>query len=196
MEDSVCADINDLLHRLERVLWLVTTQTGARRNGLIATFVTPASIDYRQPRMMVGIANHHYTHELLEHSGAMALHLLKESQLEWVWRFGTQSGRTSDKFDCLETRRASYGSPVLVDALGWVEGVVETKMDIGDRTVYLVNLVDGQHGDLTVQPLTEGRMRALAPPDKRKLLEQLLRRDTGIDARKIERWRRGPAARD
>jgi flavin reductase (DIM6/NTAB) family NADH-FMN oxidoreductase RutF len=189
MEDSVCVDINDLLQRVERVLWLVTSQMGARRNGLIATFVTAASIVQRQPRMVVGIANHHYTHELIEHSGLMALHLLKESQLDWVWRFGTQSGRTTNKFAGLATRRASHGSPVLVDAMGWVEGLVETKMHTGDRTVYLIELVDGQHGDLTEQPLTEARLRELAPPDKRNLLKQLLRRDANIDARNIQSWR-------
>jgi flavin reductase (DIM6/NTAB) family NADH-FMN oxidoreductase RutF len=189
MEDSVCVDINDLLQRVERVLWLVTSQMGARRNGLIATFVTAASIVYRQPRIVIGIANHHYTHELIENSGVMALHLLKESQLDWVWRFGTQSGRTTNKFAGLATRRARYGSPVLVDAMGWVEGLVETKMRTGDRTVYLIELVDGQHGDLTEQPLTETRMRELAPPDKQNLLAQLLRRDAGIDAYNIKGWR-------
>lgn len=103
--------------------------TGDRRNGLITTFVTPASIVPRQPRLVVGIANHHYTHELIEHSGTLTLHLLKASQLDWVWRFGTQSGRTIDKFSTLETRRARHDSPVLVDAMAWVEGVVEAKMD-------------------------------------------------------------------
>ena len=190
MKDSVCNDINNLLNRLDRVLWLVTTQAGTRRNGLIATFVTPASIVYQQPRMVVGIAIQHYTRELVESSGSMALHLIQESQLDWVWRFGTQSGRTADKFQSIETRRARHGSPVLADAMGWVEGVVEAKMDTGDRTIYLIKLMDGQYGDLTEPPLTEARMYALAPTDKQKLLEQLLQDDAVLDTRRIEAWRR------
>jgi flavin reductase (DIM6/NTAB) family NADH-FMN oxidoreductase RutF len=173
----------------------VTTQDGTRRNGLIATFVTPASIVYRQPRLVVGIANHHYTHELIENSGTMALHLIKESQLDWVWRFGTQSGRKIDKFATLETRRAQHGSPVLVEALGWVEGVVESKMKTGDRTIYLLDLVDGYDSGTSDCPLTEARLRALASTAKRQLLEQLLLQDADIDAQRIETWRRDAGAR-
>ena len=190
MQDPVYTEINRFLQRLERVLWLVTTQDGTRRNGLIATFVIPASIVYRQPRLVVGIANHHYTHELIENSGTMAMHLLKESQLDWVWRFGTQSGRTTDKFTALETRRARHGSPVLAEALGWVEGVVESKMNTGDRTVYLLKVVDGYDSGTSDCPLTEARLRALAPRDKRQLMERLLRQDADIDAQHIETWRR------
>src|SRR4051794_28161309 len=78
----------ELLRRLDRELWLVTAGSGGRRGGLIATFVSQASIVPEMPRMIVGLAQQHHTRELVEASGAFALHLLGEDQVEWVWRFG------------------------------------------------------------------------------------------------------------
>ena len=76
---------------LDREVWLVTAQAGERRSGLIATFVSQASIVPDLPRLVLGVAKPHYTCELIEASGAFALHLLGEEQVELVWRFGLES---------------------------------------------------------------------------------------------------------
>src|SRR6516225_9780017 len=74
--DSTAA--STLIAWLDRELWLVTSQAGDRRGGLIATFVNPASIVADLPRMLVGLARQHHTWEVVEASGAFALHLLGE----------------------------------------------------------------------------------------------------------------------
>lgn len=190
MEDYKYIGINRFLNSLDPALWVITSSEGKRRNAMIATFVSPASILYEQPRMIVGIARHHFTHELIEISGVMALHLIRESQLDWIWRFGTQSGRNTDKFTSLETHKAQTGSPILDEAIGWLDCEVETKMDAGDRTIYVLKVVDGGYSNTTDQPLTVKRMRALAPPDKLKRLTQLLHQDGIIDERNIKDWRK------
>src|SRR3954468_13889347 len=96
---------------LNRELWLVPAQAGGRRGGLIATFVNQASIVPDLPRMLVGLARQHHTWELVEASGAFALHLLGEAHLELVWRFGLHSGHDLDKFEGLEVGAAVTGSP-------------------------------------------------------------------------------------
>src|SRR6516225_194631 len=93
-----------LFARTDRELWLLTAAAGGRRGGLIATFVSQASIVPDLPRVVVGIAKQHHTWGLIEASGAFALHLLSADELDWVWRFGLQSGRDSDKLDGLATR--------------------------------------------------------------------------------------------
>ncbi len=129
---------------LDRELWLVTASAGGRRGGLIATFVNEASIVADMPRMLVGLAKQHHTHELVEASGAFALHLLGEDQLDWVWRFGLQSGRSADKFAGLDVQTAATGSPLLKNAVGWLDCRVEERLDGGDRTVYLAEVVQSR----------------------------------------------------
>src|SRR5262249_8712472 len=49
-----------LLGQVDRALWLVTARAGARRGGLIATFVCDASLVGDLPRALVGLARHHH----------------------------------------------------------------------------------------------------------------------------------------
>src|SRR5438045_1414450 len=89
--------IAGLFAALDREVWLVTAAAGGRRGGLIATFVNQASIVPDLPRVVIGLARQHHTWELVEASGAFALHLLGEEHLDLVWRFGLPSGRIVDK---------------------------------------------------------------------------------------------------
>src|SRR5215831_579920 len=89
--------IRKVYTQLDPPLWLVTAAYGGRRGGLIATTVTQASIVESMPRQLITVGKHHNTHELIEGSGAFAMHLIDETQLDLVWRFGLQSGRDVDK---------------------------------------------------------------------------------------------------
>lgn len=173
---------------LDREIWLVTAQADTRRGGLIATFVNQASIVPELPRMLVGLSRRHHTWELIEQSNAFALHLLGEQHIDWVWRFGLESGRAQDKLHDLRTRPSHTGSPVLESAIGWLDCRVESRMDSGDRTVYLAEVVQS---DVTAfsRPLTFQRMLQLAPPARLAELKRQLHRDSEIDAQAIRKWR-------
>ncbi len=151
-----------LIAWLDREIWLVTAQAGRRRSGLIATFVNPASIVPDLPRMLIGLSRLHYTWELVELSGALALHLLSEQHLEHVWRFGLQSGRELDKFEGMTLSTAQTGSPILSDCIGWMDCRVETSQPTGDRVVYLVEVLESRVTNFG-PPLTQRRLLQLSP---------------------------------
>ena len=182
-----------LIACLDRELWLVTAEAGDHRSGLIATFVHSASIVPDAPRMVVGLAKQHRTCEIIESSGAFALHLLGAQNLDWVWRFGLASGRDGDKFVGLEVLTGETSSPLLAAAVGWLDCRVESRLDIGDRIVYLGAVVQGnvtQFGP----PLTLKQMLQQAPFDKLQELKRRLHDDSLIDAEAIRLWRE-PAPR-
>jgi flavin reductase (DIM6/NTAB) family NADH-FMN oxidoreductase RutF len=179
-----------LFGQLDREVWLVTARAGSRQGGLIATFVSQASIVPDLPRMLVGIARQHFTWELIEASGAFGLHLLGEEHLDWVYRFGMEKGRQVDKLAGLAVRAGITGSPVLVDARGWLDCRVEARLETGDRTIFLAEVVDG---DLT-RPgplLTTKRLSQLASADKLQQLKEQMAHDSAVDAAAILAWRRG-----
>jgi flavin reductase (DIM6/NTAB) family NADH-FMN oxidoreductase RutF len=177
-----------LFGRLDRELWLVTARTGDRCGGLVATFVSQASLVPSLPRVLVGLARHHHTWELVEESGAFGLHLIDEEHLDWVWRFGLESGRDRDKLDGLATREGASGSPLLADAPGWLDCRVEARLDTGDRTVYLAEVLDARApGPRPI--LTTHRLLELADDGRRRVLAEQIRRDCALDAAAIEAWR-------
>lgn len=180
--------IAKLFDQGDRDLWLLTAAARPRRGGLIATFVIQASIVPEIPRVLVGLSKQHFTWELLEASRAFTLHLFAEDHLDWVWRFGMQSGREFDKLAGVAHRIGLTGSPILAGAIGWLDCRVEAKLDIGDRTVYVAEVLDGQMVR-DAAPLTFKRLLQLAPPDKLQELKKQLGHDSAGDAAAIHSWR-------
>jgi flavin reductase (DIM6/NTAB) family NADH-FMN oxidoreductase RutF len=185
MDSSASAS---LFAQLDRELWLLTAAAAGRRGGLIATFVSQASLVPELPRVLVGLAKQHHTWELVEGSGAFALHLLDEPHLDWVWRFGLRSGRDGDKLDGLAVQAGMTGSPLLAEAPGWLDCRVEARLDTGDRTVYLAEVVDARLSR-PGEPLTVKRLLQLAPPEYLRELKHQVARDSGVDAAAIRAWR-------
>lgn len=173
---------------LDREIWLVTAQVDSRRGGLIATFVGQASIVPDMPRLIVGLSRQHHTWELVERSNAFTLHLLGEKHLDWIWRFGLESGRVKDKFEGLRVGTMATGSPVLEDAIGWLDCRVEGRLESGDRTIYLAEVVQSGVTHFA-PPLTFRRLLQLAPPAQLAELKRQLHHDSECDAEAIRQWR-------
>jgi flavin reductase (DIM6/NTAB) family NADH-FMN oxidoreductase RutF len=182
------AQIWKIYAQLDPPLWLVTAADGDRRGGMIATMVAQASIVTEMPRQLITVDKRHNTHALIEGSGAFALHLIDETQVDLVWRFGLQSGHDVDKFAGLLFRTGATGSPLLPEALGWFDCRVEARMDSGDRTVYLAAVVDGRL-ERTDPPLTNRRLFEIAPPDKQQIMSEQYDHDVRLDAVSIQQWR-------
>lgn len=180
--------IRTLIQRLDREIWLLTARSGARRGGLAATFVNQASIVPEMPRVLVGVARHHHTWELIEESGAFALHLLRQDQLPRVWQFGLRSARDIDKFEGLEVDEGVTGAPILRDAAGWLECRVEEGLDAGDRTIWLAEVVHGNWSE-DVPVLTVRQMVERAPPERLRELGEQMERAAATDAAAIRAWR-------
>jgi flavin reductase (DIM6/NTAB) family NADH-FMN oxidoreductase RutF len=182
-------NIASLLGKLDPELWVVTAADEKRLGGMIATFAVPASIVYTQPRMLLGIARHHHTWEIIEQSRHFALHLIPKQHMDWIQNFGTQSGRDVDKFAAQKMAISDYGNPILTEAIGWIECRVETSMDTGDRSVYLGEILDGTLNHdapaLSVKHLYEH-----APASLIETLNRLYVKDGMIDFRQIQNWRR------
>ena len=182
------SDAFRLLEHNDPLLWIVTASAGDRTGGLVATFVNSASIVPECPRVTVGLAHSHHTWELVEASDAFALHLITGSQVDWIWRFGLQSGHRLDKLAGMKWHPGKTGSPLLDEAMGWLECRVEMRMDTGDRTLYLAEVIAAQ-STIQAVPLTLKRALELATPDQVRELKRQRLEDAALDAEAIRRWR-------
>jgi flavin reductase (DIM6/NTAB) family NADH-FMN oxidoreductase RutF len=174
---------------LDRELWLITARDGDQISGLIATFISRVSLVPALPRVTVALAKHHFTHELIEKAGAFCMHLVAEDQIDLVWRFGIQSGREVDKLHRIGTSTGVTGSPILSGATAWLDCRVESRMDTGDRTVYLAEVVDAKLTS-AAKPLTFKRLLELAPANRLQQMKQALVPDIELDRAAIVNWRR------
>jgi flavin reductase (DIM6/NTAB) family NADH-FMN oxidoreductase RutF len=177
-----------VLGMFDRTAWIVTASAGDEKSGLVATFVNSASLVPALPRLVAGLARHHYTWDLIRRSRAFAAHLIDEAQVALIWRFGLASGREIDKFAQLAWRSGQTGAPIVEHALSWLECRVEVDLDIGDRTIYVGAVIDGGVNRAGA-PLTQKRIFDLATPEQRQRLSTERQRDAAIDEAAMLAWR-------
>jgi flavin reductase (DIM6/NTAB) family NADH-FMN oxidoreductase RutF len=177
-----------VLGMFDRTAWILTARVGEEMSGLVATFVNTASLVPSLPRLVTGLARHHYTWDLIRRSRSFAAHLIDEAQPDLIWRFGLESGRRVNKFADLPWRRGQTGSPVLESAMAWLDCAVEAELDIGDRTIYVAAVLDGGVNRAGT-PLTANRIHEIATPEQRQRMDEDRHRDEQIDAAAILAWR-------
>jgi len=134
--DSNKSQIDVALRLVDRELWIITSADGNRRGGLLATWVSAASIDPERPILLAGIGPNHFTAELVQSSRAFAAHLLRPGQIELAWNFAHGSGRDRDKLAGLEIETDETNSPILTNCLAWFDCRVFADYDSGDRLFF------------------------------------------------------------
>jgi flavin reductase (DIM6/NTAB) family NADH-FMN oxidoreductase RutF len=145
-------DLGAVLDRLTTTGCVVTTTHAGRRDGCFVGFVAPCSLE--PLRLLVCTSHKNLTHELVDQSGVLAVHIVSRDQAAWVTHFGLQSGRDTDKFTGLAWHPGVTGVPILDDALGYLEGRVIASLDCGDHTARLVAPVAAGLRDREAVPLT------------------------------------------
>ena len=135
----------EVLFSLWSPLAAVTVASGPRTNGFIATSVTCASFGPPNPlRVTLQVLKLNYSYELLQQSGAFAVNLLSRDQMDLVRSLATVSGRDREKLADLPYKIGVTGSPLLKEAVAYLDCRVVNSMDAADRTVFLADVVDGK----------------------------------------------------
>ncbi len=121
-------------------VWIVTARAGDKVNGMTAAWATQVSF---KPRLVaVSIASPRYTYGLIKESGYYCLNLLSDAQKDLADLFGFKSGRKVDKFKGVSYRNALKGSPVLEEAMAYVECEVKDILTTGDHDLFVGEVVD------------------------------------------------------
>jgi flavin reductase (DIM6/NTAB) family NADH-FMN oxidoreductase RutF len=146
---AVLDQIDDALRLVNREIWVITAAASGRRGGLLATWVSAASIDREKPVLLAGIGPNHFTAQLVQSSKACAAHLLRPDQIDLAWNFANGSGRDRDKLEGLGIEQRETGSPILPDCLAWFDCRVFARYDAGDRLLFWADVVSAIRRDGT-----------------------------------------------
>jgi flavin reductase (DIM6/NTAB) family NADH-FMN oxidoreductase RutF len=126
----------------------VTTVADGRANGLISLSAGSGGIIPEAPRVTISLTKYNLTHDMVVQSGVFAMHLLAAApepalhkSLEIIMSLGGSSGRDGDKLSGLATKPGVTGSPILLDALSYVEGRVVGTLDAEENTIFLADVV-------------------------------------------------------
>jgi flavin reductase (DIM6/NTAB) family NADH-FMN oxidoreductase RutF len=132
--------INDAMCKITHGVYIITTKAGDKINGLTAAWVSKVS--FTPPLLMVAIAPGRYSHELMLEGQKFAVNVLDEKQLDIGKHFGTKSGRKVDKFETIPYMTKVTGSPILKDALAYMDCKVVSTHPAGDHTLFIGEVVN------------------------------------------------------
>jgi flavin reductase (DIM6/NTAB) family NADH-FMN oxidoreductase RutF len=125
----------------------ITTVSQGRTNGLMSLSAGSAGIIDEAPRFQFGLTKYNFTHDLVLESGVAAMHFLAadesvlDKSLEILMGLGGSSGRDGDKLAQFRTKEGVTGVPILLDALGYVEGRVVHSLDNDENTLFICDVV-------------------------------------------------------
>lgn len=172
---------------IDRPIWIITARAGDRRGGLLATWVSQASLDPRTPMLAIALARNHFTAALVAESGRFAAHLFEEAFIPRAARFALESGRDTDKFVDEPLVEFPTGSPVLRDCLAWLDCRVVAERIVGDRRHFWGIAEQGGRKE-TGTAVTERQFFGGLSRDQVKVLREDRERDIETQRRMWAEW--------
>jgi flavin reductase (DIM6/NTAB) family NADH-FMN oxidoreductase RutF len=132
----------ELFRRLSTGVYVIGVSHHGRSNAFTAAWLTQVSFD---PLLVsLSINRDHFSYQLLRESGAFAVSILKQGQLDLARHFGCQSGGKTDKLSGQRWRPGRLGAPVLLDSVAYLECRVVNTVVAGDHELILGQVTDGE----------------------------------------------------
>jgi ferric-chelate reductase [NAD(P)H] len=95
-------------------VYIISAQEGGKLNGQIAN--TVCQVTSEPATVSVCINKQNLTHELISGSRAFSVSILaEETPMQFIGRFGFNSGRDSEKFEGINYRLGPSRSPIVLD---------------------------------------------------------------------------------
>ena len=140
---QVECDLNTL-RNIGYGLYVVTSKDGNKDNGLIVNAVT--QVTDTPNRIAVTINKQNYSHHIIKQTGMMNLNCLStETTFAIFERFGFHSGRSTDKFEGLQTFRSANGLIYLPQGVNaFISLKVEQYVDLGTHGMFICSITEAR----------------------------------------------------
>lgn len=141
-----------VLRKFTYGLYVITVRNSEEVNGFTANWITQAS--FEPPMLVFSMENDSRSIEMIQSSGAFAVNVLPEDAREFAGQMGRSSKQNPEKLaDVPCDRGPATGSPILTNAVGWVECRLVSATPSGDHTLLLGEVVEAGDGR-DASPLT------------------------------------------
>lgn len=140
--DETHKAIGAVLGRTPSGLFVISAASAdGQETAMLASWVQQAS--FSPPMLTVALNRSRFLNQWLAESPRLALSILGESQRDLLKHFAAGFGPGEPAFEGVAVARGASGLPVLAEALGYLEGVVECQLACGDHAVYAVRITGG-----------------------------------------------------
>jgi flavin reductase (DIM6/NTAB) family NADH-FMN oxidoreductase RutF len=122
-------------------LYAVAARHGDEASGMTANWVVQSS--FEPPMLALAVETDSHTCQVIQASGAFAVSLYETGQRELAGKLGRTFAKHPEKLGGLGWKPGpATGSPVLDEALGWLECRVRGSLPSGDHIVFVAEVVE------------------------------------------------------
>ena len=145
---SVGNDLSKAIGRLSTGLYIITAQKGENKGAMLASWVNQAS--FEPPGLTVAVAKDRAIESLMQVHDTFVLNILEEANYQHLMKhFLKRFPPGADRFAGVKTQTAENGSPILSDALAYLECEVVSRMECSDHWIVYSQIKTGRvsHSD-------------------------------------------------
>lgn len=143
---SLDADLEKALGRISSGLYIITAQKGEITSAMLASWISQAS--FQPLGFTVAVAKDRAIESLMQVGDTFVLNILEEgNHLPLMKHFLKRFAPGADRFAGIRTRPATNGSPILADALAYLECEVSSRMEVSDHWLVYCTVTDGKVSD-------------------------------------------------
>jgi flavorubredoxin/flavin reductase (DIM6/NTAB) family NADH-FMN oxidoreductase RutF len=140
---SLNADLEKALGRISSGLYIITAQKGEITGAMLASWVSQAS--FQPLGFTVAVAKDRAIESLMQVGDTFVLNVLEEGNYATLMKhFLKRFPPGSDRFAGIRTRPAQNGSPILGDALAYLECTVTSRMEVSDHWIVYCTVQEGK----------------------------------------------------
>ena len=153
---AIDSDLDKALGRLSGGLYIITATKGAVSSAMLASWVVQAS--FQPLGLSVAVAKDRAIEALMQVGDRFVLNVLKSDNYQVLMKhFLKRFPPGADRFAGVKTQEAQNGSPILSDALAYLECQVESRMEASDHWIIYASVDDGRVSDPEALPAVHHR---------------------------------------
>ena len=129
---ALSSDLDKALGRISGGLYIITAKKGDIKGAMLASWVSQAS--FQPLGFTVAVAKDRAIESLMQVGDRFILNVLEEGNYQALMKhFLKRFPPGADRFAGVKTQAAENGSPILTDALAYIECTVKSRMELSDH---------------------------------------------------------------
>ncbi|MDJ0743752.1 MAG: diflavin flavoprotein [Xenococcaceae cyanobacterium MO_167.B27] len=143
---SLDSDLDKAMGRISGGLYIITATKGNIKSAMLASWVSQAS--FEPPGFTIAVAKDRAIESLMQVGDRFVLNVLEEGKYQQLMKhFLKRFKPGADRFAGVNTQTANNGSPILTDALAYLECEVVSRMECSDHWLVYSKVTTGRVSD-------------------------------------------------
>ncbi|HEY9603233.1 MAG TPA: diflavin flavoprotein [Allocoleopsis sp.] len=140
---SLDSDLDKALGRISGGLYIITAKKGDIKSAMLASWVSQAS--FQPLGLTIAVAKDRAIESLMHVGDRFVLNVLEEGSYQALMKhFLKRFPPGADRFAGVKTQDAENGSPILIDALAYMECHVASRMELSDHWIVYATVDAGR----------------------------------------------------